>query len=142
MMRENLRKKVITSNTLLLVWFFLDMVGLSAGGVQLVSKSFQDDGLFFVIALVVFMLFLSWEKIGVWVLSAWLVVWGAFELWAHWSPVMLGGGEGLTRFFNGTLKLFQLPGVYIPDLYHIVLHILIVVAAFVTVRYAVLYLRK
>ena len=47
----------IISQVVLLIWFFLDMTGLYFGDKCLVTTSYKDDGLFFLIYLLI-----RWKK--------------------------------------------------------------------------------
>lgn len=49
------KRIVIITNLLLLVWFFLDMVGVSFDGKVLVTRSWQEDGIFFLLYITSFM---------------------------------------------------------------------------------------
>ena len=49
--------------TALLIWFFLDMTGLYFGENCLVTTSYKDDGIFFIIYFVIFLIFIFKEKI-------------------------------------------------------------------------------
>ena len=46
-MKETLKCRLV--QLILLVWFFLDMTGLSFDDKCLVTQSYKDDGLFFII---------------------------------------------------------------------------------------------
>lgn len=46
----------------LLIWFFLDMTGLYFGENCLVTTSYKDDGIFFIIYFVIFLIFIFKEK--------------------------------------------------------------------------------
>ena len=53
------RKKVaIIANSLLLLWFSLNMFGVKIGEKYLVEGAFKDDGLFMLISVITFILFL------------------------------------------------------------------------------------
>lgn len=43
------KKYVIITCLVLLIWFFLDMIGVKFGDKYLVSQSFSEDGVFFII---------------------------------------------------------------------------------------------
>ena len=59
------RKKVaIIANSLLLLWFSLDMFGVKIGDKYLVEGAFKDDGLFMLISVITFLLFVFTKKIG------------------------------------------------------------------------------
>ena len=67
---------------------------------------------------------------GRWVLLAVLVLWLVVQFFCHWYYTIFGASpkklEGYNRCFEGTLRLIPLSDVrLIPDLYHIVLHALI-----------------
>jgi hypothetical protein len=59
-----MKKSVIISCFILLIWFFLDMTRLYFEDTYLVTQSFKDDWIFFVIYLVCFLIFIIKEKIG------------------------------------------------------------------------------
>ena len=69
------KKYVIICCIVLLVWFFLDMIGLNFGNQYLVSQSFSDDGIFFIIYVTSLLLFAFKEKIGKYILNMWLFLW-------------------------------------------------------------------
>ena len=60
---------VLIPTILLLMWFFLDMIGISFNNTYLVSRSFGEDGVFFIIYLVSLLLYIFKEKIGKYVLT-------------------------------------------------------------------------
>ena len=87
------RTCAVVTNLMLLVWFALDMVGINFSGTYLVSQSWQDDGVFFLIAIVCFLLFLFKEKVGRYVIVTWLTIWlihtipkplALHNRWRHW----------------------------------------------------------
>ena len=51
------KKYVLIPIIFLLVWFFLDMIGIYFNDSYLVSRSFNDDGVFFIIYLVYMVIF-------------------------------------------------------------------------------------
>ena len=118
----------VVSNVCLLLWFFLDMVGLSINGSILVTRSYKDDGIFFLIFLVVFTLFVFKEKVGKYFLSVWLFMWFLIQFLFHWRFTIFGPSEGKISYFSDTIKLIPSANTYIPDLYHIILHLLILVS--------------
>lgn len=87
------RTCAVVTNLMLLVWFALDMVGINFSGTYLVSQSWQDDEVFFLIAIVCFLLFLFKEKVGRYVIVTWLTIWlihtipkplALHNRWRHW----------------------------------------------------------
>lgn len=131
------KRAAIVVNILLLLWFFLDMVGLSIGGQMLVSRAWQEDGIFFLMYLAAFLWFLFKDKPGKYVLLGFLTLWLTLQIYFHWFFTVFGPWEGKIRFFAGTIKLFPSDVVYIPDLYHIVLHVLILSALVSIIRFAI-----
>lgn len=131
------KKILLAFNFFLLFWFFLDMIGLSLFGNTLVSRSFKDDGIFFIIYLVLLLVFLINEKIGLYPLSFWLFLWFVTQFLSHWYFTIFGPWEKKRQYFSDTIKLFQTKEVYIPDIYHIVLHALILLALAGSIRYLI-----
>ncbi|MDD6395552.1 MAG: hypothetical protein PUB37_05130 [Firmicutes bacterium] len=125
----------IIANICLLLWFTLDMTGLYFGDKYLVARSYADDGIFFVIYAAAFALFLFKDKIGKIILSIWLAMWFVTQFMSHWWFTIFGGGEGKIQYFDGAVKIIESNNIYIPDLYHIVLHILILAAFVYTLLY-------
>ncbi len=129
------KKIMIIFNLLLFLWFFLDMTGLSIFGNTLVSRSYKEDGIFFLIYLVLLLGFLINEKIGLYILTLWLFLWFMTQFLSHWYFTIFGPWEKKRQYFSETIKLFQTKEVYIPDIYHIVLHVLILLALIGCIRY-------
>jgi hypothetical protein len=65
-------------------------------------------------------------------LSIWLVT----QFLSHELFTIIGGGEGKIRYFEGSIKLINSDILYIPDLYHIILHVLILIALVTTLLYS------
>ena len=120
------KKMFLICQILLLIWFFLDMTGVYFKAGYLVTRSYIDDGLFFVIYLATVVLFLIKDKIGKWVVLGWSVIWFIAQFMSHEFVTITGNGyENKTHYFEGALKWLEIDGVYVPDVYHTVLHILI-----------------
>lgn len=74
--------------------------------------------------------YLFWEPVGAWVLLAELSLWLVVQFFCHEYYTIFGAGsrklEGYNKCFEGTVKLFPASETrLVPDLYHIVLHLLI-----------------
>ena len=123
-----MKKSVIISCFILLMWFFLDMTGLYFEDTYLVTQSFKDDWIFFVIYLVCFLIFIIKEKIGKYLLYAWLLMWFFTQFICHWYFTLTGGGLDKIEYFNGSIKIIDSSSRYYPDLYHVVLHVLILIS--------------
>ena len=132
-----MKKIVIIFCSILLFWFFLDMTGLYFGDKYLVSQSFKDDWIFMLIYLVVFLLFIFNDKFGKYFLGSWLFMWLATQFYFHWYFTITGKGLNKIEYFKGSIKLINSETRYIPDLYHIVLHIFILVLLISVIFYIV-----
>lgn len=123
-----IKKITVLSNLVLLAWFFLDMVGLSFGNNILVTRSYKEDGIYFIIFVVALLLFHFKERIGKYILLIWLSIWLSTQFYSHWYITIVGPWERMNTYFADTIKLITTNKIYIPDLYHIVLHLFILVS--------------
>lgn len=126
---------------------FFDMTGVHLGDRCLVTQSYKDDGVFFMIYLVVIILFIVKEKIGKWLAIIWLALWFGIQFICHeWYTIFNGGFmgtlEGKNKYFSDTIKWLHIDGRYIPDLYHTILHIFILCSLIGTIVYSVKYAKK
>lgn len=101
------KRSVIIVCVILLIWFLLDMTGLYFGNEYLVSQSYKDDGIFFIIYFVVFILFVFKEKVGKYLLDAWLFMWFITQFLFHWYFTITGGGLSKLEFFKGSIKIIN-----------------------------------
>ena len=70
------------------------------------------------------------QPTGKWILFTILVLWFMIQFFCHWYYTIFGASErklkGYNACFKGTLRLIPMSEKrVIPDLYHIILHILI-----------------
>ena len=127
-----MRIAIIVVSCLLWLWFLGCTFTWKFGKVLLVEgmglKSIEFA------ALVLFTLgigsFLLWEPIGKWVLLVELALWLVEQFFCHEYFTIFGSSSkklrGYNECFDGTVKLFPVSETrLIPDLYHIVLHLLI-----------------
>ena len=87
---------------------------------------------FYSIGLISYHLF---QPVGKWILLTVLVLWFAIQFLGHWYYTIFGASEkkiaGYNECFERTLRIFPMSEKrLVPDLYHIILHILIVVNIF------------
>ena len=139
---NRIKKTCITFQILLLLWFSLDMTGVSLGDKCLVTRSYREDGAFFLIYLVTVILFIVKVQIGKWLVAVWTSLWFITQFLSHeWYTIfncgIMGSAEGKINYFSGTLQWIRIEGKYIPDIYHTVLHILILLALISTIIYIV-----
>ena len=125
-----MKKTCIAFQIILLVWFFLDMIGVYFGDKCLVTQSYKEDGLFFLIYLTAIILFIIKDKIGKWIVAVWTSIWFVIQFLCHdWYTIFNGGImgslEGKIKYFSETVQWIKIEGKYIPDIYHTVLHILL-----------------
>ena len=112
------------------------MFGVRIGRAYLVEGAFKDEWIFLLIPTLTFLLYLFLNKTGKGIHLAWLSMWFLTQFLSHeWYGIFgkgfTGDMEGKIDYFGNCIRLIDLPGRYMPDLYHIVLHILII-AAFVS----------
>jgi len=115
---------------LLLIWFALDMTGFKIGGKYLVEKAFKDDGYWMCIYIACLILACFAGRVGKIVLLCQLSVWLIIQLLCHeWYLFFdngpMGDAKDKIEFFRNTIKLFEIEGRYLPDLYHTILHVMI-----------------
>ena len=134
------KRYCIIPQILLLLWFFLDMTGVYFGNACLVTRSYEDDGIFFLIYAAVVMLFIFAEKAGKWAVAVWTSIWFVIQFLCHeWYTIfgkgIMGSLEGKIKFFSGSIKWLEIDGRYIPDVYHTILHILILTVVITSAIY-------
>lgn len=84
--------------------------------------------------------FLLWEPIGKWILLVELILWLVEQFFCHEYYTIFGVRDrklkGYNACFEGTVKLFPVSETHlVPDLYHIVLHLLILADLVLTIIY-------
>lgn len=122
------KKFVLIWCSILLLWFLLDMIGVKIGEKYLVTQSFLDDGIFMIMYLLSLLSFIFKEEIGKYILNVWLFMWLFTQFIFHWLNTITGQGVEKIEYFKNSLKLFESTQRYIPDFYHIVLHLLIIIS--------------
>lgn len=127
------KKNAVIINTMLLIWYFLSMTGLKIGSKYLVESAFKDELIFMIIPAVTLLLFVFFKKVGKYVHLIWLVMWFATQILSHeWYTIFgrgfMGDVEGKINYFHNCIQLVNCQGRYVPDLYHIILHILILLS--------------
>lgn len=127
-----MRVAIIVVSCLLWLWFLGCTFTWKFGKILLVEGMGLKSIEF--VALVLFTLgigsFLLWEPIGKWVLLVELALWLVEQFFCHEYFTIFGSSskklKGYNECFEGTVKLFPVSETrLIPDLYHIVLHLLI-----------------
>lgn len=137
-----MKKYCIISNIVLLLWYFLAMIGIDFGNKYLVKSSYKEEWFFMSISLIAFIVFIFKEKIGKYFLLLWLSMWLITQFLSHeWYTIFgdgfMGSTEGKIEYFKDAIKFFNSDIVYIPDVYHIILHIFIIVALITTIIYCI-----
>lgn len=136
------KRNYILPLVLLLIWFFLDMTGLYVGDNCLVERAYKEDSLFFIIYLATFILFLVKEKVGKWTTLIWLSLWFVTQFLNHeWYTIFdhgfMGTTESKIQYFSNTIKWIHVEGRYVLDLYHVILHLLLLIAICSTCVYII-----
>ena len=141
------KRYCIVAQIVLLLWFFLDMTGLYFGNKCLVTRSYKEDGIFFLIYLITIILFLIKENIGKYIVIGWMSMWLVIQLMCHeWYIIFnsgfMGSLDGKIKHFSETIHWIDVEGKYIPDVYHTILHILILCTLTITIIYSIRNRRK
>lgn len=129
-----MRGLIMVVSCILWLWFLGCTITWKFGKVLLVEgmgpKSIEFAALvLFTIGIVSFLL---WKPVGQWILLFILALWITVQFFSHEYFTLFGTStkklEGYNKCFEGTLKLFPASKTrLVPDLYHIVLHILITI---------------
>ena len=83
-------------------------------------------------------LFIIKDRIGKWAVLIWSVMWLITQFMNHELVTITGNNlEGKMSYFEGAIKWLDIEGVYVPDVYHTVLHVLILAVIVVGVIYVV-----
>lgn len=127
-----MRAKVIEISCILWLWFLGCTCSWRLGKLRLVDgmgfRSVEFGFLLFYTGGIAAYLF--WESVGKWVLLAELSLWLTAQFFSHEYYTIFGASpkklKNYNKCFEGTVKLFPSgERRIIPDLYHIVLHLLI-----------------
>lgn len=117
----------------LLLWFTLDITGFSLGKFCLVESPgiLSIDTAWWMIFVICSILFFLKEKQGKYVLPVFLTAWTIIQYTSHWNYTIFGATErklkGYNEYFANTYHVIPPSNrILIPDLYHIILHILII----------------
>ncbi|MBF0780776.1 MULTISPECIES: hypothetical protein [unclassified Granulicatella] len=135
------KRHVLFLHFLLLLWFALDMTGFCFNHFCLVTSSYQDDGIFFFLYVGVIVLFMTNKTIGNWLSIIFLSLWFLLQFMAHewytfFDSGIMGNLQGKIQYFSKTVHWLVIEGKYIPDVYHTILHMLILLTLIGTIRYA------
>ena len=127
-----MRLAVIILSSLLWIWFLGCTISWRFGKVVLVNGEGVKSLEFAVLVLfsIGMVLYILIEPVGKWVLLSELALWLVVQFFCHEYFTIFGVSErklsGYNQCFEGTVKLFPVSETrLIPDLYHIVLHILL-----------------
>ncbi|MCR4902634.1 MAG: hypothetical protein K6A23_07240 [Butyrivibrio sp.] len=124
---------IFTLQIALWIWFLGCVITWKFGKVLLVEGMGVKSAEFIMLCMysVGAVLFYLLPSVGKWVLLIVLLLWIIVQFFCHWYFTIFGASQkkidGYNQCFEGTVRLFPVSEKrLIPDLYHIVLHILIV----------------
>ena len=114
------------------IWFLGAVVTYHFGKCYLVDGEGPKSAEFIVLCMYsgAVAAFQLWQPAGRWILFSVLVLWAAVQFRCHWYFTIFGASErklqGYNDCFKGTLRIFpESETRLVPDLYHILLHVLI-----------------
>ena len=126
----------------LLLWFTLDITGFNLGQFSLVESPgiLSVDTAWWILFVAFSILFFLKEKQGKYVLSTFLAAWAIIQYTSHWNYTIFGVTEkkliGYNEYFANTFHVIPSSNsTLIPDLYHIILHILIITLLILVIVY-------
>ena len=127
-----MRLSVIIVSSLLWIWFLGCTISWRFGKVVLVNGEGVKSLEFAVLVLfsIGMVLYILLEPVGKWVLLSELSLWLVVQFFCHEYFTIFGVSErkltGYNQCFEGTVKVFPVSETrLVPDLYHIVLHLLL-----------------
>ena len=122
----------ILLQTLLWIWFLGCITTWRFGRLLLVEGMGVKSAEFFVLCLysIGLITYYAFQPVGKWILFGILVLWLVIQFFCHWYYTIFGASEnklkGYNMCFKDTARLIPMSDSrLIPDLYHIVLHVLI-----------------
>lgn len=104
------------------------------------TGAFEEEWLFMLIPTITFVLMLVTKNVGRNIHLIWLAGWFVTQFLSHEWYTLFGRGfmgemDKKIAYFSECIQLINVDGRYVPDVYHIVLHILIIIAFVVTLLY-------
>jgi len=136
-----MKKKCMYIIGLLFFWFTLDMTGATIGEIILVEAAWNTiDGVWWLIFLALSLLFFYKDKVGRYLLLVFVSLWAIIQFSSHWSYTIFGVSKeklvSYNEFFKETYHIIPASDeILIPDFYHIILHILILLALYYLIFY-------
>lgn len=83
---------LIIVNIILLLWYFLSMIGLKIGDKYLVTGAFEEEWLFMLIPTITFVLMLVTKNVGRNIHLIWLAGWFVSQFLSHEWYTLFGRG--------------------------------------------------
>ena len=130
---------IIIAEILLLIWFFGCIVTYRIGKRLLVEGMGIKSAEFFMLCLYLLGLCANYffHSFGKWILLAILMLWFVVQFFCHWYYTIFGASEkklkGYNKCFQNTVRLVPANETrLIPDLYHMILHTLILLNIILT----------
>jgi hypothetical protein len=117
------------------------MMGVTIGEITLVEAAWNTiDGVWWLIFLALSILFFYKDKIGRYLLLVFVSLWAIIQFFNHWSYTIFGVSKeklvSYNEFFKDTYHIIPASNeILIPDFYHIILHILILLVLYYLISY-------
>ena len=132
-MGDKMKKICVFFIFILFMWFSMDMTGFKIGKFTLVEAAWNSiDGIWWLIFVSLSIVFVIKDKIGKYLLSIFMFLWLLIQFFSHWYFTIFGASDSkissYNHYFEETYQIIPSSDtIIIPDLYHIVLHILITI---------------
>jgi len=128
-----LKKAAIISYALLCGWFVLGYSGTSLTVETRITDLNVSTVLLFFLLWGLFGYIRRWKYNDLSALAV-VMIWGLNQYFEHWQPLFFGATpervRGYNNYFNGTARIFSAnPNRIVPDVFHIIIGLLLVVCA-------------
>lgn len=103
------------------------------GNKYLVEGAIKDEWVFMIIPTITLLLYAFTKNIGKYIHLAWISMWFITQFFSHEWYTMFGSGfmgdvDGKISYFKDCIQVVNIQGRYVPDLYHLILHLMLIVS--------------
>lgn len=108
-----MKKSVLISNIILLIWYFLAMVGVKIGAKYLVEGAFKDEWIFMIIPIITYIVMLFTKNVGRILHLIWLGMWFITQFLSHeWYTIfgkgVMGNVDYKITYFKDCIQLVSI----------------------------------
>lgn len=125
-----MKKRVDVYLVLLFIWFTLDLTGLAVENFSLVRGTgfFSVNGIWWASFAIILISYFIFDRKGQYMMCAFLTFLVIVQYFKYWHFTIFGDGILLKKTIENTVQLVPAEGnMILPDLYHIILHTLLII---------------